>query len=168
MSVVIPLASVLSIEIELSIPVPSRIVPVARLGHVSDVRVNVLSVLTGLAPAGSATTRAITKTAGTKASRLIENLLSLPKRVIHPRYQRLSTAKSRRYAHTDVDRVVRARNGDQLHRLEHDCVGEGSERLWHVEASRNRSDKLAELLIDCEEDRVLRAVLVGMLREPGA
>jgi hypothetical protein len=26
----------------------------------------------------------------------------------------------------------------------------------------------AELLIDCEEDRVLRAVLVGMLREAGA
>jgi hypothetical protein len=25
----------------------------------------------------------------------------------------------------------------------------------------------AELLIDCEEDRVLRAVLVGMLREIG-
>jgi hypothetical protein len=24
---------------------------------------------------------------------------------------------------------------------------------------------LAELLIDCEEDRILRAVLVGMLRE---
>jgi hypothetical protein len=24
---------------------------------------------------------------------------------------------------------------------------------------------LAELLIDCEEDRVLRAVLIGMLRE---
>jgi hypothetical protein len=96
MSVVIPLASVLSIVIELSIPVPSRIVPVARLGHVSDVRVNVLSVLTGLAPAGSAATRAITKTTGTKASRLIENLLSLPTRFIHPRYQRLSTTKSRR------------------------------------------------------------------------
>jgi hypothetical protein len=28
-----------------------------------------------------------------------------------------------------------------------------------------RSRTFAELLIDCEEDRVLRAVLVGMLRE---
>jgi hypothetical protein len=28
-----------------------------------------------------------------------------------------------------------------------------------------RSRAFAELLIDCEEDRVLRAVLVGMLRE---
>jgi hypothetical protein len=47
----------------------------------------------------------------------------------------------------------------------HDRVGERSERLWHVEGSRDRSDKLTELLIDCEEDRTLRAVLVGMLRE---
>jgi len=60
---------------------------------------------------------------------------------------------------------VRASNGDQLHRLEYDPVGERSERLGHVEASRNRSDKLAELPIDGEEDRMLRAVLVGMLRE---
>ena len=60
---------------------------------------------------------------------------------------------------------MRASNGDQLHRLEHDHVGERSERLWHVEGSRDQSDKRAELLIDCEEDRTLRAVLVGMLRE---
>jgi hypothetical protein len=52
----------------------------------------------------------------------------------------------------------------QLHRLEHDRVGHRSERLWHVEGSRDRSDKLTELLIDCEEDRTLRALLVGMLR----
>jgi hypothetical protein len=64
-----------------------------------------------------------------------------------------------------VDRVVQARNGDQLHRLEHDRVGERSERLWHVEGSRDRSDKLAVLLIDCEVDRRLGAVVVGMLRE---
>jgi hypothetical protein len=29
------------------------------------------------------------------------------------------------------------------------------------------SHTFAELLIDCEEDRVLRAVLVGMLRDSG-
>jgi hypothetical protein len=38
-----------------------------------------------------------------------------------------------------------------------DRIGE----FWGYPQSRT----FAELLIDCEEDRVLRAVLVGMLRE---
>ena len=38
-----------------------------------------------------------------------------------------------------------------------DRIGE----FWNYPQSR----AFAELLIDCEEDRVLRAVLVGMLRE---
>jgi hypothetical protein len=38
--------------------------------------------------------------------------------------------------------------------------------LAQVDAMRNsKTCTFAELLIDCEEDRVLRAVLVGMLRE---
>jgi hypothetical protein len=41
-----------------------------------------------------------------------------------------------------------------------DRIGE----FWGYPESRS----FAELLIDCEEDRVLRAVLVGMLRETGS
>jgi hypothetical protein len=42
------------------------------------------------------------------------------------------------------------------------CLAErraGAPRSWGA------STRLAELLTDCEEDRTLRAVLVGMLRE---
>jgi hypothetical protein len=34
-----------------------------------------------------------------------------------------------------------------------------------VPTSKDASEDIAELLIDCEEDQTLRAVLIGMLRE---
>jgi hypothetical protein len=43
--------------------------------------------------------------------------------------------------------------------------GNGSESAPAPVSIASGARGVAELLIDCEEDRVLRAVLVGMLRE---
>jgi hypothetical protein len=62
-----------------------------------------------------------------------------------------------------LDALPRAARAELLHVLmlpdfeRADRIGE----FWGYPESR----AFAELLIDCEEDRVLRAVLVGMLRE---
>jgi hypothetical protein len=53
---------------------------------------------------------------------------------------------------------------DSEHDVTHVDLFQG-ETVEHGGDARPRSPTFAELLIDCEEDRVLRAVLVGMLRE---
>jgi len=74
MTVVTPPALVLSVVIDVSTPDPVRVVPLGRFEHVADESVKLTGnvSINGLAPAGSAVTIAMTKTAGAKATRLIE------------------------------------------------------------------------------------------------
>jgi hypothetical protein len=74
MTVVTPLALVLSIVIDFSTPDPLIVVPLGRFEHVADESVKLTGnvSINGLAPAGRAVTIAMTKTAGAKATRLIE------------------------------------------------------------------------------------------------
>jgi hypothetical protein len=60
---------------------------------------------------------------------------------------------------------VRAKNSSGLCRLETIASASGRTALRHIEGSGSVRSTF-ELLIDCGKDRVLSAMLVGMLREP--
>jgi hypothetical protein len=59
---------------------------------------------------------------------------------------------------------VRAKNSSSLLPSRTIASASGRTALRHIEGSGSVRSTF-ELLIDCEEERVLRAMLVGMLRE---
>jgi len=72
-----------------------------------------------------------------------------------------------RMRHSPSSRLSSVRNGSRASTVLHVLMLPDFERL--TESARTRGNTktrtFAELLIDCEEDRTLRTVLVGMLRE---
>jgi hypothetical protein len=88
-----------SVVIDFAFPDPLIVVPLARFEHVADESVKLTGnvSINGLAPAGSAVTSAMTKIAGTRASRLMSNLLSLPDLLIHLSSPHMTTGRSVRH-----------------------------------------------------------------------